>query len=638
MFMHLGNNAITLLLHLFNLCLEKHQWVWECAEVIFLRKDGKSSYSKPGSYRPICITAYIGKLFEKIIAKRIEELLISNDTTDPDQEGFSSAKNTIRYLNRLHLGIKSDIESNLTVLGLFVDFEKAFDSVWKRGLIVKLFNTGIRGNILKLINHFLFSRKVAINVNGFRGEFRHGAEYGLPQGSALSPTLFKIYVSDFLSDHNNDKDLVLYKFADDGTVKITAKHSEQCLQKLDYVLCNLHNWSKKWRMNINCDRNKTEIICFNTSENNQDLIPNSFKLGNSEIFRVSETKVLGLVIDEHLNYTSHSQKVLKGMHNTWSTLCKYSNRHWGFTQEVMLRLVITLILSKISYASHIWVTKENLIEINKLWYHILKSIIGAVFNLNQDVAEIILGVPPLTIQFKVNSIKHFLKLNINFVPRDRYKEFIHDTYTEETKSPQILHQKLKDVFMFLTWKMNKKPKDFNDADKEIVKGKQYEHFSRLSDTACSYTQNLMKAFTEHLWHETLKLKFQLEGYPTPPYPKCVPPPIPLGISREKEVLLFSLFYKNNLLNNFLWQLSKVPSPICLSCNAEEETADHILFRCNAVEENLQNQVISSYDRANTSDPHVDTYIGLLNACKNPDFVKSALNVLGTMNLRTSIQL
>ena len=238
---------------LFNLCLSKQQWVWEAAEVIFLRKAGKDSYSKPGSYRPICITAYIGKLLEGIIAIRIEQLLVNKNCTDPDQEGFSKSKNTIRYLNRLHLGIKVDKENLLTVLCLFVDFEKAFDSVWKKGMIVKLKNIGINGNVLNLIDNFLFSRKVALNINGRLGDLRQCSEYGLPQGSVLSPVLFKIYVSDFLSDLKNRQDIVLYKFADDGTVKITATNSQTCLATMEYVLERLQAWTKKWRMKINCD-------------------------------------------------------------------------------------------------------------------------------------------------------------------------------------------------------------------------------------------------------------------------------------------------------------------------------------------------------------------------------------------------
>ena len=82
MFRHLGNRAKNMLEKLFNLCLAKQQWVWEAAEVIFLRKAGKDSYSKPGSYRPICLTSYIGKLLEGIIAMRIEQFIASKNHID----------------------------------------------------------------------------------------------------------------------------------------------------------------------------------------------------------------------------------------------------------------------------------------------------------------------------------------------------------------------------------------------------------------------------------------------------------------------------------------------------------------------------------------------------------------------------
>ena len=191
-------------------------------------------------------------------------------------------------------------------------------------------------------------------------------------------------------------------------------------------------------MKVNCDRNKTEVVCFNTSENDRDLIPRSFQLGDKEIYRVAATRVLGLTIDEDLTFKPHSQLVLKSLHAIWATLCKYSNRHWGFTQEVMLYLVKTLFISKLSYASHIWITKENIKEINQLYYHILKSTIlitGAVLNISQSVAEVILGVPPIFIQTKVHSVKHFLKLNIKPVAGDTYTEFLTTAYNDRTLKP-----------------------------------------------------------------------------------------------------------------------------------------------------------------------------------------------------------
>ena len=138
MVIHLGELALNVIEKLFNLSLQQGKWVWNTASVIFLRKSGKKSYRIPGAYRPICITSYIGKTLEKIIAARLYAFLIKNNLYDPTQEGFTVNRNTIRYLNRLHLEIKADLALNKTVIALFADMEKAFDSAWKKGLIVKM--------------------------------------------------------------------------------------------------------------------------------------------------------------------------------------------------------------------------------------------------------------------------------------------------------------------------------------------------------------------------------------------------------------------------------------------------------------------------------------------------------------------
>ena len=160
MLKHLESNAILALSRLFTLCLRNGKWIWNNSNIIFLKKDGKQSYSVPGAYRPITISSYIGKLMERILAHRLEKYLSKIGMIDENQEGFSKGRNTIRYLHRLTAGIKGDILKKLTVICLFIDFEKAFDSVWKKGLIVKLWNVGVHGCYLRTIDSFLFGRTV----------------------------------------------------------------------------------------------------------------------------------------------------------------------------------------------------------------------------------------------------------------------------------------------------------------------------------------------------------------------------------------------------------------------------------------------------------------------------------------------
>ena len=89
----------------------------------------------------------------------MNETLIYHLNIPSDKSYSFKGRNTIRYLNRLHLGIKADIQKKLTVICLFLDFEKAFDSVPKKALIYKLYQLGIRCKMLKLLDSFLFGKK-----------------------------------------------------------------------------------------------------------------------------------------------------------------------------------------------------------------------------------------------------------------------------------------------------------------------------------------------------------------------------------------------------------------------------------------------------------------------------------------------
>ena len=307
----------------------------------------------------------------------------------------------------------------------------------------------------------------------------------------------------------------------------------------------------------------------------------------------------------------------------------------------MLHLVKTLFLSKLSYASHIWITTENIKEINKLWYHILKSITGAVLNISMNVAELILGVPPILIQNKINSVKHFLKVNNRPVQNDRYKEFLQLTYNEAAKSPSIIHKKYKDTFKFLEWKVYRHPSHFNIDDLNIVNNKRYNSFTDLSEKACTYSKDMITRYTESLWQSTIRNQFQLDGYPTPPIASCDSVPVPQNTPRKIEVALISMFYKNNILNQSLYKLSKVESPKCSFCSQHEETAEHLLFKCIAVEEQLRTNAYRNYRLANNlqdNDVSPDSYIALLNASKHKPFISSCIEILKNLNLKVTVDL
>ena len=89
--------------------------------------------------------------------------------------------------------LRTALENNDTVVGMFLDFSKAFDTVDHDILLSKLFHYGIRGPAHKWFTSYISNRKQYVTYNGTSSTMRN-ITCGVPQGSILGPLLF-IYIS-----------------------------------------------------------------------------------------------------------------------------------------------------------------------------------------------------------------------------------------------------------------------------------------------------------------------------------------------------------------------------------------------------------------------------------------------------------
>ena len=216
------------------------------------------------------------------------------------------------------------------------------------------------------------------------------SDFGLPQGSALSPMLFKFYINDLMDFKNlyNQQEgpsIHTLKFADDATILILSEDASSGVSSFRTVCLNLDNWCSKWKMIINCNTNKTEYMVFSTTEKDQGLIPVTFPIGQRRIKKVNVTCVLGLHIDSDLTFKHHSSVVHNRLLLRWITILMNSNKHWGLNYTVMTRLIKVLFLPCLFYGGMVWINQHNLADINKLWYKVLKSTLGATFNVKLEL-------------------------------------------------------------------------------------------------------------------------------------------------------------------------------------------------------------------------------------------------------------
>merc|ERR1711989_95754 len=138
------------------------------------------------------------------------------------QFGFRAKHSTQHALASLTELVRLALDEGNFACGIFVDFQKAFDTVDHSILLSKLEHYGVRGLANNWFRSYLTNRTQYVSINGIDSSLKE-MKYGVPQGSVLGPLLFLIYINDL---HCAIKCSTTHHFADDTNflcIKIPQK-------------------------------------------------------------------------------------------------------------------------------------------------------------------------------------------------------------------------------------------------------------------------------------------------------------------------------------------------------------------------------------------------------------------------------
>ena len=149
----------------------------------------KANTNKLEEFRPISLLPTVGKLFESIIANRINEWSEVKNIINDQQSGFRPSRSTQDNIFQYIQSVVQRKNRKTNVSSVFIDFEKAFDKINIEYLLFKLNSLKMPHYLLSTLYSYLNQRKAFVEINKFSSEI-FNIRGGVPQGSCLSPILF----------------------------------------------------------------------------------------------------------------------------------------------------------------------------------------------------------------------------------------------------------------------------------------------------------------------------------------------------------------------------------------------------------------------------------------------------------------
>ena len=413
-----------ILLCIFNCILNKEIFpsFWAIGNIVPIFKKGDKH--NVNNYRGITIISCIGKLFTRILNKRLSKWAEKEHKINESQLGFRKQKSTTDCIFILNGLIDVLFSKGKKLYAAFIDYEKAYDYLDRAALFCKLTRCGVSSKCINIFKSMY--EKMKLNVKNDCNKEMFNSTIGLLQGESTSPLFFSIFVNDineFLSEFDVGTTVLssiirLLMFADDTVIFSETR------QGLQTGLDGLREYCSKWGLTVN--EGKTKVIVFR--KGGRLGKKDKWYFGERLLEVVTNFKYLGCSISSSGSFKNCLLELTNSANRGLFALKKYFQKNNQILPETKLKLFNTMITPILTYGCEIWGLNPAE-RIETFYLKFLKGVLGIKKSTPTCYVYGELGIFPLTVIRKIRIVKYWTGIldnldNEHLIVNKIYKELL----------------------------------------------------------------------------------------------------------------------------------------------------------------------------------------------------------------------
>ncbi|KAF7343444.1 putative RNA-directed DNA polymerase from transposon BS [Mycena venus] len=403
-----------------------HPRKWRKAIAVALRKPQKPDYSKPRAYHLIQLLECMGKILEKIVARRLSYLAGRHKLIPGTQFGGCANTSTSDVILIFTNDVQAAWNNGKVTSALTFDIKGYFDFVNHQRLLCELRRKHIPLEIVKWVASFLEDRQAAVCIDGIRGEMKQVVN-GIPQGSPISPILAAFYSAELLEmfepketpvnpmpDQDKRTDIALIMYVDDGMIYVSSTSLDTNVLLLRRAYIRIRDALGRWGLSIDDDKRELQHYTgWKRDKGNPTIRLPNVDGSEATVTVFDSVKWLGVYLDNKLNFNHHVKTLAARAENTVNGLTMLSNTVRGLSQTHLRHLYKACVVPVMTHASAAWWTgkKAHEKEMERVQRHALRLICAAFKTSPINALEIEASVPPIRLAMDGGNRRAAIRFN-----------------------------------------------------------------------------------------------------------------------------------------------------------------------------------------------------------------------------------